>query len=105
MNKHDLQNKGWYLFPRPGKAAKKVLMPKQLTAENGAKSLFMDEFEENIELECQACGGTGENLYEIGETCKGCDGAGFFTQSVPVSWTTIKEIYAMAVKHLASNGQ
>lgn len=34
---------------------KTVIMPKELTAENGAKALLIGEFQEEIELTCSAC--------------------------------------------------
>lgn len=70
-----------------------VAMPKELTAENGAKYLLIGEFSEIIEIDCCECAGDG---------CEECNGNGHHNQKVPVSWTTIKEIYAMAVKHLAT---
>lgn len=60
-----------------------VVMPRSLTAENGAKELLMGEFFE--EHECSYYNGDGE-LIE-------------YTEKVPVSWTTIKEIYAKIVSH------
>ncbi len=73
-----------------------IKMPKELTAENGAKSLLMGEFHEEIEMTCPECDDDLED-----EDCHICDGAGTYTQMVPVSWTTIKAIYAMAAKHLS----
>ena len=74
----------------------RILMPRSLTAENGAKGALSGEFKEVIENpyhcrcgegpdECEACFITEDN--DISETI-----------SVVVSWTTIKEIYAAAVK-------
>lgn len=60
-----------------------VVMPRSLTAENGAKALLMGEFFE--EHECSYYNGDGE-LVE-------------YTEKVPVSWATIKEIYAKIVEH------
>lgn len=78
-----------------------VIMPRELTAENGAKSLLAGEFKELIVLSCQECQGEGLTHYEgEPELCEYCDGAGDYSQAVGVSWTTIKEIYAMAAKHL-----
>ena len=73
----------------------KILMPKELTAENGAKSLMMGEFFEEIVLDCTECDGS-----DLGDECDYCDGSGVYTHRVRVSWTTIKDIYKMAVKHL-----
>ncbi len=71
------------------------IMPKELTAENGAKSLLMGEFYEIVELECGQCD-------QDDDDCDCCDGSGTYTYRVPVSWSTIKNIYAMAVKHLST---
>ena len=70
----------------------KILMPAALTAENGAKALMMGEFKEHLNLPC-VCDSDLDD-------CELCNGTGEIDQKVPVSWTTIKEIYAMAVKHL-----
>jgi len=67
-------------------------MPAALTAENGAKALMMGEFKEHLNLPC-VCDSDLDD-------CELCNGTGEIDQEVPVSWTTIKEIYAMAVKHL-----
>ena len=73
-----------------------VLMPRRLTAENGAKALLSGEFFIEIpepfyctcgEEGCEACELTEDQLLEP-------------TQQVVVPWTTIKEIYAKAVEHL-----
>ena len=70
-----------------------VMMPRKLTAENGAKSLMIGEFSEVVEVTCSACD-------QDDEECDVCDGSGFYMQKVPVSWSTIKYIYARAVEHL-----
>lgn len=70
-----------------------VLMPEELTAENGAKSLLMSEFHEVVELECGACDADDED-------CVVCGGNGSYTYRVPVSWPTIKSIYRLAVEKL-----
>lgn len=71
----------------------KILMPKSLTAENGAKYFMSGEFFEVVELECTSCDQDDEH-------CEACSGNGSYTYRVPISWTTIKEIYAMAVERL-----
>ena len=38
---------------------KTVMMPRELTAENGAKALLIGEFEESIILPCPRCDGEG----------------------------------------------
>ena len=77
-----------------------VLMPRELTAENGAKALLIGEFFEEIEVYNPDYCGCGE------EDCPECDDvhgeSPTYTRKVPVSWTTIKAIYAMAVKHFAT---
>jgi hypothetical protein len=54
----------------------KILMPKELTAENGAKALLSGEFFEFIET-------TEEDI----------------RLPIPVSWSTIKDIYKKTVEH------
>lgn len=77
-----------------------VLMPKRLTAENGAKALLMGEFKEKIEVDCPFCVGTGLDE-EDEEECEYCGGRGSGPIDIVISWTNIKKIYAMAVKHFA----
>jgi hypothetical protein len=71
-----------------------ALMPKELTAENGAKAALIGEFFETCEVPCPC----QEHIGEDGERCPLCGGEGVVTQKIPVSWTTIKEIYKAAVK-------
>ena len=71
-----------------------VLMPKELTAENGAKGLLMGEFFEVVRLECPHCD-------EEGEDCGCCEGEAAYTYRIPISWPTIKEIYSMCVSNLS----
>lgn len=59
----------------------KILMPKTLTAENGDKELLMGEFLIYREM--------WDN--ESDE---------FYTMEIPIDWTTIKQIYKMAVDNL-----
>lgn len=80
-----------------------ILMPKELTAENGAKSLLIGEFHETVSVQCEGCNGTGwldEGCCE--HICEYCTGAGDYALKVTVGWTTIKEIYAMYVKYQQS---
>ncbi len=79
-----------------------VMMPRALTAENGAKGLLSGEFKEVVLMQCPRCDGEGWEDEESGEECYECTGAGEYALKVLVSWTTIKEIYAIAVKHLAT---
>lgn len=75
-----------------------AIMPKALTAENGGKTLLMGEFYEKVVMQCPTCDGDG--IFEDVGTCEDCEGVGEYSLKVQVSWTTIKEIYAMAVEHL-----
>ena len=73
-----------------------VLMPRSLTAENGAKALLSGEFFIEIpEPYYCDCGEDGCTACELTE-----DDLLTPTQQVPVPWTTIKQIYAKAVEHL-----
>ncbi len=60
-----------------------VVMPRRLTAENGAKALLRGEFFEEFEV------------FEIDEF--GDEVSRF--EKVPVSWDTIKSIYDKIVSH------
>lgn len=73
-------------------ATKTVMMPRELTAENGAKAALIGEFSINFPMKC-CCHGEDEG-------CDVCEGMGEYMQPVNVPWVTIKEIYAAAVKHL-----
>jgi DnaJ-class molecular chaperone len=75
-------------------------MPRELTAENGAKALLMGKFKESINVPCDNC---IDGVIEYDSSvidCKVCAGHGTVNQEVTISWTTIKEIYKMAVEHL-----
>ena len=71
-----------------------VIMPSELTAENGAKGVFIGEFHEVIDIYCPECHGSES---EEGE-CDICDGSGTYLQDMQIGWSIIKEIYAMAVE-------
>ncbi|MBW1726005.1 MAG: hypothetical protein JRJ62_00205 [Deltaproteobacteria bacterium] len=73
-----------------------VILPDSLTAENGAKHLLSAEFIESDTHTCIHCIGDAE-----GDDCEVCDGSGEVVYSLPVQWTTIKDIYAMIVKNMA----
>ncbi|WP_227740661.1 hypothetical protein [Hafnia alvei] len=70
-----------------------ALVPCKLTAENGAKSCMIGEFTEQTEISCPECFGDDE--------CETCDGSGMIEVTVPVSWTTIKDIWAKGIEHFA----
>lgn len=73
-----------------------VMLPRKLTAENGAKGLLSGEFFEEIQVENMGYCGCGK--------CDFCvefpDTSQFETKKVPVSWSTIKAIYDMIVENL-----
>lgn len=71
-----------------------VMVPKCLTAENGAKGVMIGEFSETKFINCTECFGDDE--------CETCDGSGRIEISVPVSWTNIKAIWAKGVEHFAA---
>jgi len=73
------------------------LMPKQLTAENGAKALLLGEFQLEVTQECPEC----RELDEPVEGCEICDGEGEYGQRHIIPWDMIKFIYSEAVKGLA----
>jgi len=73
----------------------KILMPEKLTAENGAKALLSGEFCEREEIDCPECLAEGKD-----EGCETCNGSGKVIIEIPISWTTIKEIYKRAVEYL-----
>lgn len=71
-----------------------VIVPKKLTAENGAKSALLGEFNEKVIIDCDVCDGAG-HIHD--EVCEECDGAGNYCYIVPVSWATIKAIWDKAI--------
>lgn len=73
------------------------IMPKRLTAENGAKALLLGEFKLQSTHECPEC----RELEEPSEGCEICDGEGEYGQSHVIPWDLIKFIYSKAVKGLA----
>lgn len=73
------------------------LMPRRLTAENGAKALLLGEFKLEVTRECPEC----LELDDPAEGCEICDGEGEFAQRHTIPWDQIKFIYSEAVKGLA----
>ena len=71
-----------------------VMAPMRLTAENGAKAALSGEFSETRFVNCPECFGDDE--------CETCDGSGKIEITVPVTWTTIKEIWAKGVEHFSA---
>ena len=74
-----------------------VMVPVALTAENGAKACLLGEFSESTSISCPECFGDDE--------CETCDGSGTIKIKLPVSWTTIKAIWARGVEHFAAAPQ
>ncbi|EAN4811093.1 hypothetical protein H5518_003367 [Salmonella enterica] len=74
-----------------------VMVPKKLTAENGAKGLLSGEFSETKFINCPECFGEDE--------CETCDGSGRLEITIPVTWTTIKAIWAKGVEHFEAATQ
>lgn len=74
-----------------------MMVPMRLTAENGAKGVLSGEFSETKFVNCPECFGDDE--------CETCDGSGRIEITVPVTWTTIKEIWAKGVEHFAAAPQ
>lgn len=75
-----------------------VLMPRRLTAENGAKAALSGEFSEHFSTDCPVC-----DTDEPDTECDICAGSGRLVTPVPVEWDTIKRIYDKAVEELASS--
>ncbi|WP_253250454.1 hypothetical protein [Pseudomonas putida] len=73
------------------------LMPRRLTAKNGAKALLLGEFKLEVTRECPEC----LELDEPAECCEICDGEGEYAQRHTIPWDNIKFIYSEAVKGLA----
>ena len=108
--KHDIgtqlkrEIKAFYLSAsvEPSAAAESIpegycLMPRRLTAENGAKALLLGEFKLEVTRECPEC----LELDDPAEGCEICDGEGEFAQRHTIPWDQIKFIYSEAVKGLA----
>ena len=72
---------------------KTVMMPRELTAENGAKAAMLNEFRIDVPMECRC-------LSDDDSDCEICGGSGQYMQPINVPWVMIKQIYAAAVKHL-----
>lgn len=68
------------------------IMPKRLTAENGAKYALSGEFSTPRVVVCPECDGDG---------CSDCDGRGDYEEDQLIEWTTIKNIYSAAVSACA----
>lgn len=73
-----------------------ILMPRSLTAANGAKGLLLGEFTILHTATCSACA-----FDKPEEDCEVCGGDVEYTESIQVDWSTIKAIYATAAEGLA----
>jgi polyferredoxin len=76
---------------------KMITLPSRLTAENGAKALLIGEFFEEIEVRNEEYCGCGECGYCIDVQDE--DATETIIQRVPVSWSTIKDIYNKIASH------
>lgn len=74
-----------------------VMMPRELTAENGAKAILSGEFYEEVEYSCPEC-----SPDDADPNCDVCHGKFNCIQRIQVSWTTIKAIYKKAVETLGN---
>ncbi len=71
-----------------------VIVPKKLTAENGAKGVLSGEFSETTFISCPECFGDDD--------CDTCDGSGRIEIKLPVTWTTIKSIWDKGIAYFAA---
>lgn len=71
-----------------------VMVPKRLTAENGAKGALSGEFSETTFISCPECFGDDD--------CDTCDGSGRIEIKIPVTWTTIKSIWDKGIAYFAA---
>ncbi|MGM6841933.1 hypothetical protein ABOC08_21250, partial [Escherichia coli] len=71
-----------------------IMVPKKLTAENGAKVVLSGEFSESTFISCPECFGDDD--------CDTCDGSGRIEIKVPVTWATIKSIWDKSIEYFAA---
>ncbi|HDL6593662.1 TPA: hypothetical protein PXO57_004061 [Yersinia enterocolitica] len=69
------------------------IMPESLTAENGAKGALSGEFFTEKDITCEECGGDRDE----DDPCEYCNDLGVQTVRSVIGWSTIKDIYKMAV--------
>jgi hypothetical protein len=74
------------------------VMPRKLTAENGAKGLLSAEFSISQTHVCFECDAADD---EPDADCGVCKGVGSYEQKTHVSWDLMKDIYKKAVSGLA----
>ena len=82
--------------PAPGQLCDVLLMPRYLSAENGAKAALIGEFFVEDERQCREC----DDETPFVEDCESCDCAGVVAIKHPIPWDTIKRIYEKAVDTL-----
>lgn len=75
-------------------AAGYVLMPRTLTAENGAKAALIGEFHAVTVMGCPDC---FDDSAEDAAECETCEGTGLVDHKITIDWDTTKRIYAAAV--------
>lgn len=73
-----------------------VLMPRELTYENGAKDLLIGEFSQRLPITCPECTDLGDIL----DDCPNCNGTGTVYKYINIGWDNIKAIYKKAVEGL-----
>jgi hypothetical protein len=66
-----------------GLSNSRISMPKELTAENGAKKLLIGEFSETVNIPCDYCDDGWEDE-EAGEECESCKGTGYQVLKVAI---------------------
>jgi hypothetical protein len=84
-----------YCIPIPPGEQDAVSVPRELTAENGAKAALLGEFSTASTQHCPECDGDG---------CEDCSGQGYFQYEVLIDWTNIKAIFRAAIKHFEGKG-
>ena len=73
-------------------------LPRELTAENGAKAALIGEFNETVEQPVvNPCGCGGCHICDMFHNSE-LDGPNYETIEVPVSWSNMKKIYRRAVQ-------
>lgn len=79
----------------------KVLVPVELTAENGAKAALMGEFSVPFPAYCPDCHDLTDMSLEA-DFCETCRNTGEITHTINVPWVTIKEIWKKAIEVVAA---
>lgn len=70
-----------------------ALVPREITAESGHKVGMIGEFHEEVLVRCPDC-----DMDQPDPDCEICDGIMEYTETVAVSWTTIKAIHRRIVE-------